>query len=511
MEAGVLRERTGQKRMLTGVLSPGFFVVTAVTAELIPLDAVHKATLLDAHNDARCAVGVADLLWNDADETSAAEWAANCVYQHSTRDQREGRGENLAAAMGQGFPAVLSGANRGWIDQERPNWPCETGAIPNCEPVPGAVNTQCGHYTQVVWDATTTMGCAHALCTDNNPFGQQGEWRLTVCQFSPGGNMMGARPFPVGQCEGASTCGAAEAEAAAGAEEEAEAPAVPGSTDGDAAAGAEAEAEAPAVPGGADGDAAAGAGAEADAEADAAQGVATAAALSADSEVVPEDPDDGMSTVLVLCLAAAALAAISVGAVHFVRRRRGQDTLGKSEGDIETWGNDMFTELDTDGSGALDKQEMLKACAQRGLSVSAAFIDGIWDVLDKDASGGLELEEFKNALAIIERKSSSACGSAASNPDSDEASAPTPSAAEHLNTVTVTRRAPPDLSLIKLGPSEGVTPPVSMRERKTKLPPPPLDDVKDRKRPPPQLPQRRPDLALPARRSQPQPALPARI
>ncbi len=450
-------------------------LVIAATAELIPLEATHKATLLDAHNDARCVVGVADLLWDDADEASAAEWAANCVYEHSASDQRGGRGENIAAAMGQGFPAVLSGANAGWIDQERPNWPCESGQIPNCDPVPGATNAQCGHYTQVVWDATTSMGCAHALCTDNNPFAQGGEWRFTVCQFSPAGNMMGARPFPVEQCEGASICVAAEVAAA------------------DAAA--------------------------------AAQGVAAATAPGSDSKTEPDDPDDETSTILLVCIIAVVLAAVSAGTVHIVRRRRGQDAIfgnsvdGTADGDedLETWGEIMFTELDADGSGALDKQEMRKACAQRGLVVNTAFIDGLWDVLDEDGSGDLQLEEFKKALTIVAKKSSSACGRATSNPGNG-VPARTPSTIEQRSTATVIKRAPPDLSLVERESSSGVTPPDSSRlatqpatsPPKTKLPPPPLDNiVKDRKRPPPQLPQqRRSDLVLPSRRSRPQPTLP---
>jgi hypothetical protein len=101
----------------------------AVRSELVPLEAAHVATLLDGHNAARCAVGVADLAWSDADAASAAVWAAGCVYEHSTPAERGGRGENMAAAAGVGFPAVLDTANRGWIDEERPNWPLHTGRV----------------------------------------------------------------------------------------------------------------------------------------------------------------------------------------------------------------------------------------------------------------------------------------------------------------------------------------------------------------------------------------------
>ena len=403
--------------MIMGVLIARMVVV--VTAELVTLDAAHKATLLDAHNAARCAVGVADLRWDAADEASATAWAANCVYEHSSSDARGGRGENIAAAMGTGFPAVLGGANRGWIDQERPNWPCETGEIPNCEPVPGAQNTQCGHYTQVVWGATSTMGCAHALCSENNPFGQNGEWRFTVCQFNPPGNMMGARPFPVEQCEGGSICGA---------------PAPPPTT-----STSEPASNTP--------------------EPAATQGAAAATAAAPDTDAALEDPDETSPV-----LAAVLVAAIIAGVVVVVRRRRGLDGPlssaakggdGAADGDedLEAWGENMFTELDADSSGGLDKQELLKACAQRGLVADAAFIDGLWDVLDKDGSGDLQLEEFKHALTVIARKNATDEARATVNPAAPQIRLPVAESLRESASRTAgpsdTRRAPPDLSAIQ--------------------------------------------------------------
>jgi hypothetical protein len=267
-------------------------------------------------------------------------------------------------------------------------------------------------------------------------------------------------------------------------------------------------------------------------------GVAAVTAPGSDSKTEPDDPDDETSTILLVCFIAVVLAAVGTGSAHIVRRRRGQDAIfgnsvdGTADGDedLETWAENMFTELDADGSGALDKQEMLKACAQRGLVVDTAFIDGLWDVLDEDGSGDLQLNEFKKAMTIVAKKSSSVCGRSTSN-TGNGVPARTPSTTEQQSTATVIKRSPPDLFLVERESSSGVTPPDLSRlaiqpatsPPKPKLPPPPLDDivkpklpppplddiVKDRKRPPPQLPQqRRSELVLPSRRSRPQPTLP---
>jgi hypothetical protein len=52
----------------------------------------------------------------------------------------------------------------------------------------------CGHYTQIVWGATTHLGCAKKTCTTNNPFGK-GSWEIWVCNYSPPGNFVGKKPY----------------------------------------------------------------------------------------------------------------------------------------------------------------------------------------------------------------------------------------------------------------------------------------------------------------------------
>lgn len=46
----------------------------------------------------------------------------------------------------------------------------------------------CGHYTQIVWRATTKVGCGVAVCEDT----QEQVW---VYQYQPAGNWVGKKPY----------------------------------------------------------------------------------------------------------------------------------------------------------------------------------------------------------------------------------------------------------------------------------------------------------------------------
>lgn len=46
---------------------------------------------------------------------------------------------------------------------------------------------QCGHYTQIVWEATTEVGCGMVICSDKG--------QMWVCNYDPPGNWVGEKPY----------------------------------------------------------------------------------------------------------------------------------------------------------------------------------------------------------------------------------------------------------------------------------------------------------------------------
>ena len=135
------------------------------------------AGMLAAHNRARRAVGVPDLQWSGELTSIAQAWAErlrveHCVMRHSGA---HGIGENLTWAARQHLsPAAVVAT---WVQEAGSFNPADGSCAP------GAV---CGHYTQVVWRNTRTVGCGMVSCGDSE---------VWVCNYAPPGNYVGERPY----------------------------------------------------------------------------------------------------------------------------------------------------------------------------------------------------------------------------------------------------------------------------------------------------------------------------
>ncbi|PGH12681.1 hypothetical protein AJ80_06624 [Polytolypa hystricis UAMH7299] len=130
------------------------------------------------------------LSWNESLADSALDWADECLWKHS--EVEGGPGENLAM----GYPNVTMaveawGDERDIFDFDDPTFSKETG-----------------HFTQMVWKDTRTVGCGRKNCgrpgdgkDDGDDERAQG-WYL-VCHYWPPGNVVGGDQFETNvQAEG---------------------------------------------------------------------------------------------------------------------------------------------------------------------------------------------------------------------------------------------------------------------------------------------------------------------
>jgi pathogenesis-related protein 1 len=149
------------------------------------LDANSQNTIVDIHNRERAAVGVPPLTWSDSVAAGAQNWADNMlstgVYKHSTLEQLNGQGENMVAGMGANYP--LLDMIHGWVNEKQyyHGQPIE-GTL-------GAPDATYGHYTQMVWNSTTEIGCGYATNDQSTYF---------VCRYSPAGNILGQTAYGQG-------------------------------------------------------------------------------------------------------------------------------------------------------------------------------------------------------------------------------------------------------------------------------------------------------------------------
>jgi uncharacterized protein YkwD len=151
-------------------------------------DAVEPAELAGttaAHNDVRAAHGVPPLIWDEELAATARQWAEQCIDSEAPAglvDHNEDRSEGYPVYVGEnifGSTAATTGvaAVDAWAAEEA-DYDYDSNT---CSGV-------CGHYTQVVWAATTHVGCGIADCSGLT-FGH-----TVVCNYAPGGND-GSRPY----------------------------------------------------------------------------------------------------------------------------------------------------------------------------------------------------------------------------------------------------------------------------------------------------------------------------
>ncbi|MDF1563765.1 MAG: CAP domain-containing protein [Deltaproteobacteria bacterium] len=154
-----------------------------------PTEPPELAGILQAHNDARDVVGVPHLVWDDDLVAIAAAWIATCTDNEvptGLLDHNAGRSDTYPGYVGENIYASSGTANgvaavQAWVSEEA-HYDIVTNT---CAP-----NQVCGHYTQVVWGNTERVGCARGTCSGLTYSS------TIVCDYSPGGNYSGQRPYP---------------------------------------------------------------------------------------------------------------------------------------------------------------------------------------------------------------------------------------------------------------------------------------------------------------------------
>jgi hypothetical protein len=146
--------------------------------------------IVDRHNFVRAnakpapALPLPPLTWNAALAVTAQAWANQCKWQHNP-DRSLGHpyyvGENMAASS-----TMLT------VDQVTDMWASEV-AFYHYDTNTCDANQMCGHYTQLVWSTTLEVGCGLASCPSIGGLGWGG--LVWVCDYGPGGNMVGVKPY----------------------------------------------------------------------------------------------------------------------------------------------------------------------------------------------------------------------------------------------------------------------------------------------------------------------------
>ncbi|CAJ0929759.1 unnamed protein product, partial [Mesorhabditis belari] len=131
------------------------------------------------------------MAYNCSVEINAVNNANGCDFAHTTSAQRPGMGENLymSSDVNQPEATAAAAAPQAWWS-ELPDY----GFGPDLNLTSAQFNriapAQIGHYTQMAWQETTTVGCAIKHCPTGTMNGVVTPMTYVVCQYYPAGNYL---------------------------------------------------------------------------------------------------------------------------------------------------------------------------------------------------------------------------------------------------------------------------------------------------------------------------------
>jgi hypothetical protein len=162
----------------------------ATTAAATPASGL-EATAVSVHSNARASHSASAMAWNATLAGYAANEGSCTKFAHILSQGAGAYGQNIAVAGSSDANAyddatALKNAMDDWYNEES-LYKSLYGVASPSEAVGDFL-----HFTQMVWQKSTTVGCAVIRCgTDNTIFNGMHLW-YSVCNYYPAGNVLGS-------------------------------------------------------------------------------------------------------------------------------------------------------------------------------------------------------------------------------------------------------------------------------------------------------------------------------
>jgi uncharacterized protein YkwD len=151
------------------------------SAKVIYKDTEFIDSILQAHNNYRTALKEPSLVWSADLAKDALAWAQHLAAINKMDHDMSARGregENLFVGTANSYS--YSDMVGMWGNEKRS---FKYDVFPNCTVNRAEV---VGHYTQIVWKNTQSVGCALA---------SNGQTDFLVCRYAAPGNVVGEKPY----------------------------------------------------------------------------------------------------------------------------------------------------------------------------------------------------------------------------------------------------------------------------------------------------------------------------
>jgi len=172
-----------QARWKSQVMACAIVLITPLFMGAMDWPATFDERILAAHNQERLELGLEPLSWNPALAVDAQHWAdylaSSGQFEHAPENPYAPEGENLWAGT-KGYYAPEARVDA-WIREKQF---FRLGVFPD-NSTTGKVE-DVGHYTQLIWRATTEVGCAQATSAGED---------ILVCRYAEAGNYRGEWPL----------------------------------------------------------------------------------------------------------------------------------------------------------------------------------------------------------------------------------------------------------------------------------------------------------------------------
>ncbi|XP_051144116.1 basic form of pathogenesis-related protein 1-like [Andrographis paniculata] len=152
-------------------------IITCLATAAVASAQCSPKDYIDAHNTIRAEVGVGPMIWNETLAAYAQAYsekrAPDCAIEHSQGPY----GENLASGS---WDMSAKDAVDMWYDEKKLFDAVADKRI-------NENDMSYLHYTQIVWNTTTCVGCGKVTCANG--------WTFITCSYDPPGNFIGECPF----------------------------------------------------------------------------------------------------------------------------------------------------------------------------------------------------------------------------------------------------------------------------------------------------------------------------